>query len=307
MVADSGRARLLSADGIPRDRYGAISRVLRRVLLLNLLVSGAQIGLGVLTGSISIVSAGLHSLTDSAANVVAMVGVSIARRPPDDDHPYGHRKFETMASVGILIFLTLVLVEVVSGAVGRWREGIAPAVPGGSFLVLAGTLVVNLIVVRYEMREGRRLGSEILRADARHTRADVFITCTVILALAGVWLGYPLLDPLAALLVAVFIGRACWQIARDASRILGDEIVMDPDPVRRVVLGVPDVLGCEKIRTRGSRDSVFLDLHLWVAGTRTLDDAHAISHVVKARLMETFPQIVDAVIHVEPPPGMRQE
>jgi cation diffusion facilitator family transporter len=302
-VADPGSTHLLTGPTAAARRYAAIARVLWRVLLLNLLVAGAEITVGILAGSVAIMSGGFHSLTDAASNVVALVGVSIARRPPDANHPYGHRKFETMAAGGILLFLLLVLIEIVSTAVGRLREGGTPEVEAIGVAVVAGTLVINVFVMRYEAAAGVRLGSEILRADARHTRADVLISCAVLVALAGVWAGLPLLDPLAALSVAGFIGLACWQIAQEASRILSDEIVIDPERLRATVLAVPGVLGVEKIRTRGSRDHVFLDLHLWVAGTWTLDQAHAHSHVVKARLMEAFPQIADAVIHVEPPPA----
>jgi divalent metal cation (Fe/Co/Zn/Cd) transporter len=121
-------------------------------------------------------------------------------------------------------------------------------------------------------------------------------------ALLGVWWGYPLLDPMAALLVAGFIGHACWSIAQEASRILADEIVIPETEVRQVVQSVEEVLGCEKIRTRGSADYAFLDLHLWLRGDTPLEDAHATSHVVKDKLMAKFPHLVDVVIHIEPPP-----
>jgi divalent metal cation (Fe/Co/Zn/Cd) transporter len=115
-------------------------------------------------------------------------------------------------------------------------------------------------------------------------------------------MGYPILDPLAALLVAAFIGHACWGIAQQASRILSDEIVIAEEDVRAVVQSVPRVLGCEKIRTRGSADHAFLDLHLWLDGMMPLEDAHATSHVVKDKLMARFPELADVVIHIEPPP-----
>jgi len=156
--------------------------------------------------------------------------------------------------------------------------------------------------VAYERRAARRLTSEVLLADANHTRSDVLTSGAVLGALLGVWWGYPLLDPLAALLVAVFIGHACWTIANQASRILSDEIVIAESAVREVVTSVPQVIGCEKIRTRGSADYAFLDLHLWLDGGMPLQDAHATSHVVKDRLMAKFPQLVDVVIHIEPPP-----
>ncbi len=250
----------------------------------------------------SILSDGFHSLTDSASNVVALVGVSVARRPPDANHPYGHRKYETMASLGILVFLVIVLVEVLSAAADRLVNGGTPRVFPEGIGLMTVTLIVNLFVVSYEMREGRRLNSEVLRADAKHTRSDVLTTGAVLGALLGVWWGYPLLDPMAALLVAGFIGHACWSIAQEASRILSDEIVIAEHEVRDVVQSVPGVIGCEKIRTRGAVDYAFLDLHLWLDGDRPLSEAHATSHVVKDRLMAKFPQLADVVIHIEPPP-----
>jgi cation diffusion facilitator family transporter len=296
-VADPDRARVLTGD-----RYDAVVRVLYRVLFLNLAVAFAKIALGYLTGAVSVLSDGFHSLTDSASNVVALVGVSVARRPPDQNHPYGHRKYETMASLGILVFLLIVLVEVVTAAFDRFRTGAVPKVFPEGIGVMVVTLAVNLVVVSYELRQGRMLRSEVLLADAKHTRSDVLTSGTVIGALIGVSLGYPLLDPLAALLVAGFIGRACWEIAQEASRILADEIVIAEDDVREVVQSVPDVLGCHHIRTRGSADHAFLDLHIWLKGETPLETAHATSHVVKDRLMARFPQIVDVVIHIEPPP-----
>jgi cation diffusion facilitator family transporter len=287
------------------DRYAEVVTVLYRVLWLNLAVAVAKITLGYATGAVSILSDGFHSLTDSASNVVALVGVSAARRPPDADHPYGHRKYETMASLGILVFLVIVLVQVLSASLDRLINGGTPRVfPEGIGLMMV-TLIVNVFVVRYELRAGRRLNSEVLRADAKHTRSDVLTSGAVLGALVGVWFGYPLLDPLAAVVVAGFIGNACWSIAKDASGILSDHIVIAEDDVRDVVQSVPEVLGCEKIRTRGAVDHAFLDLHLWLNADTPLQAAHATSHVVKDKLMARFPQLADVIIHIEPPPISR--
>jgi cation diffusion facilitator family transporter len=287
---------------VATTRFAQISSVLRRVLVLNLAVAAAKIALGLATGAISILSDGLHSATDSASNIVGLVGVRLASRPPDEDHPYGHRKFETMASIGILLFLLLALFEILETAIGRLRTGGAPEVSPGAFAVMGATLVVNIAVAAYERRAARRLQSEVLLADSHHTTSDVLTSCTVIVALLGVWAGYPAADGWAALVVAVFIGRACWEIFSDTSRTLGDRIAIGEAEVREVVCGVPGVLGCHHIRSRGSADHVFLDLHVWLAPDMPLIDAHALSHVVKDRVMEHFPQIKDAVIHIEPPP-----
>ena len=174
-----------------------------------------------------------------------------------------------------------------------------------SFLVMLGTLGVNIAVIQYEGRAARRLASEVLLADAMQTRGDVWSSVTVIAALIGVRFGVPILDPLAALVVAGFIGHAGYQIARATTGILSDRIVISDADLERVVMSVPGVLGCHHIRTRGAADHVFLDLHIWMPQDMRLTDAHDLSHVVKDRLMARYPQIADAVIHIEPPPVLR--
>lgn len=272
------------------------------MLVLNLAVAGAKIAYGLSSGAVSILSDGFHSLTDSGSNVLALVAVRVARRPADRSHPYGHRKFETLAAAGIFAFLLLVILEVVRTAIERLTHGGAPEVTPVSFVVMVGTLLVNLGVVRYEGRAGRRLRSEVLRADAHHTRSDVLTSAAVIVALVGVKLGWPILDAAAALVVAVFIGHAAFQIARDASNVLADHVVLDDAEVRRVVSQVPEVVGCHEIRTRGSVDHAFLDLHVWFAPATPLDEAHRLSHVVKDQLLAAFPSLADVIIHIEPPP-----
>jgi cation diffusion facilitator family transporter len=276
--------------------------VLVRVFFLNLGVAVAKIALGYASASVSILSDGFHSLTDTASNVVALIGVRVASRPPDKDHPYGHRKYETLASVGILVFLVLVLVQVVTSAVERFQSGARPDVDALAFVVMGATSLVNVAVVGYERAAGRRLRSEVLLADAHHTTSDLLTSGTVVAALIGVNLGYPWLDPATALVVAGFIGRACWEIFHDTADILADRIVIDEQAIRDVVQGVPEVLGCHQIRTRGSAQFAFLDLHVWVDPDLSLRAAHDLSHVVKNRLMARFPEIKDAVIHIEPPP-----
>jgi cation diffusion facilitator family transporter len=285
-----------------KTRGAEVTTVLYRVLILNFIVAAAKIALGVTTGAVSVLSDGFHSLTDTASNVVAIFGVRAASEPPDREHPYGHRKFETMASVGILIFLLLVLREVLSAAWDRFQSGGHPAISGLTFAVMGGTFLTNLGVVYYERKAGRRLRSEVLLADAHHTTSDLLTSITVIVALIGVRYGYQWLDPAAALVVAGFIGYACWEIFQSTAGVLGDRIVIPEGEIGDVVTGVPNVLGCHHIRTRGTDDFVFLDLHIWMRADMPLDEAHRLSHVVKDRLMTRFPQIKDAVIHIEPPP-----
>ena len=296
MVAGAGSPNVL-------NRSSAVSRVLLRVLFLNLAVAGAKLVFGYATGAVSIISDGFHSLADSASNVMGLIAAHAARKPPDEDHPYGHRKYETLAAAGIFIFLLFALVEVSRAAITRFGGGPPPIVTSLSFVVMIVTLAVNLIVVRYESGEGRRLGSELLIADAMHTRSDVLTSCAVLMSLAAVKVGYPQFDAIGGLVIAAFIGRTSLNIARETSRILSDRVVLMEDDIRRVVMEVPEVMGCHRIRSRGSSDHIFVDLHVWFRGDTTLYEAHRLSHVVKDRILSKYPQVADAIIHIEPPPS----
>jgi cation diffusion facilitator family transporter len=233
---------------------------------------------------------------------MALVGMRASGKPPDVDHPYGHRKYETLAAAGIFVFLLLVVLEVVRAAIHRLAGAHAPDVTTVSFAVMIGTLIINIAVVRYEGREGRRLSSELLHADAMHTKSDVFTSCAVLASLLAVRLGYPMVDPIGGLIIAVFIAHTGWEIARQTSRVLADQVVIAEDAIRHIVMAAPGVVGCHQIRTRGSEDHTFLDLHVWYPPDMPLYEAHRLSHIVKDRLMEAFPQIADAIIHIEPPP-----
>jgi cation diffusion facilitator family transporter len=286
-----------------RARYEGVSRVLVRVLALNLAIAVAKIAFGYASGAISILSDGFHSLTDGASNLVGLVGVRASGRPPDEDHPYGHRKYETVAAATVTVFLLVIVLEVLRNAFNHLTgRSSPPEISFAGFGVMLVSMGINVLVVRWESREAKRLASEVLLADATQTRGDVWTSLTVVAALAGARLGLPILDPFAALVVAGFIGYAGYQIARATTRILSDRIVISEGDIEREVMGVADVLGCHRIRTRGSADHVFLDLHVWMAGEMTLTSAHDLSHVVKDRLMARYPQIADTVIHIEPPP-----
>jgi cation diffusion facilitator family transporter len=298
----SARSPVADND-LPSGRYASVATVLFRVLVLNLVVAAAKIAFGYASGAISILSDGFHSLTDAASNVVGLIGVRAADRPPDADHPYGHRKYETVAAAAVTVFLLLVFIEVLRNAFNNLAGRSAPheiALTG--LVIMLVTVGINLFVIHYESREAERLASEVLLADALQTRGDVWTSVTVIAALVGARSGLPILDPLAALVVAGFILHAGFQIARATTRILSDRIVIAESDLESVVMSVPGVLGCHQIRTRGSSDHVFLDLHVWLPPRMPLTDAHALSHVVKDRLMTRYPQIADAIIHIEPPP-----
>jgi cation diffusion facilitator family transporter len=279
--------------------FGRVKRVLWQILGVNLLVAVAKIGVGLATGSISMVADGFHSTMDSSSNVIGLVSLVIAARPPDADHPYGHQKFETFATLGIGLLLLLAGWNVLTAALTRLTEGGAPEVSVLSFAVMTVTLTINWLVTRYESRQGRRLKSSLLLADAAHTQSDVFVSLSVIVGLAAVKLGWPWVDAVVALVIVVAIGRTGWRIIRNASRVLSDTAVIDPTAVERIALSVEGVKSAHKIRSRGTDQTTYLDLHIQVDGRMALEEAHRLGHIVQDRIKKEL-DVADVVVHVEP-------
>lgn len=285
-----------------------IRRVLWIVLGLNLSVAVAKLGWGVYSNSAAMQADGFHSLFDGASNVIGLIGIRIASRPADRSHPYGHAKFETYASAAIAGMLVFAAYRIGSSALQQLvGGGPAPTVDVISFVVMLGTLAMNLFVTTWERRVGRELGSEVLVADATHTGSDVLVSLGVIASLVLVRIGEVTgiawlvkADPIVALLVAVVIAYTALDVFRHASATLSDSARIDPNEICRVVLEAPGVLGCHSIRTRGSESEVYVDLHVQVDGTRTVADGHRIAEWVERTLVEHFSSIADAIVHLEP-------
>ena len=279
----------------------AVRRVLLATLGLNVLVSGAKIAVGKLSGSMSMVADGYHSLIDGTNNVIGLVVASFAYAPPDEGHPYGHRKFETAATLLIGFALLGVAYHVVSEALSRVSaQAQLPAVGGLNWVVMGGTLVVNLFVAWYETREGRRLGSAYLIADAAHTRSDIYVTLGVVASFAGAGAGVPWMDGVVALGIGGFIAVMGVQILVGSFHTLTDRAMIPPETLGTVCLAVPGVESFRDIRTRGGPGAVYVDLVAFVDGTLPLREAHDVADAIEAALMQRHPEIVDVVVHLEP-------
>ena len=194
-----------------RDRYRSIRNVLWAVLALNLAVALAKLTYGIISHSAAMEADGFHSMFDGASNIIGLVGMWFAARPADQDHPYGHGKFETFAAALIGILLIFAGYTVGRGAVdGLSGDGLPTEVTTISFAIMLGTLAVNILVTTWERRAGKRLGSEVLVADASHTLSDVMVSTGVIVSLVVVRLGWQQADGIVALIVAAVILRTAW-------------------------------------------------------------------------------------------------
>ncbi len=282
-------------------RVRRIRRVLWFVLGLNIMVAAAKLVWGYVSGSIAMQADGYHSLFDGASNVVGLIGLGMASRPADRGHPYGHGKYETYASAAIGAMLALAAYTVGSSAIERLLTGGDPPRVGViSFAVMLVTLAVNIGITLYERWVGKRLGSDILIADAKHTGSDVLVSLGVIGGLIAVRLGYPIADPLLALVVAGAIAYAAWGIFRQAGVTLSDAARIPPDDITSTVCEISGVLGCHDVRTRGSQAEVYVDLHVQVAPEMTVEDGHELAEEAERAVVRRFPEVVDVIVHLEP-------
>jgi cation diffusion facilitator family transporter len=283
------------------QRYRSIRTVLWVVLVLNIAVASAKLAYGLISHSAAMQADGFASFFDGASNVIGLVGMWFAARPADEQHPYGHAKFETFAAALIGILLVFAGYTVGRGAIDSlFGRGAATEVTSISFAIMLGTLAVNVLVTTWERRAGRRLSSEILLADASHTLSDVMVSCGVIVSLVIVRLGFQQADGIVALLVSFVIFRTAWSILRGVMHTLGDAARLPADAVAAVARTVPGVGGCHAVRTRGSEAHVYVDLHVEVAPGTTVEEGHAIAHQVERALRLEYGQITDVVVHLEP-------
>lgn len=284
----------------PQDNFSLARRVLVTVLALNLFVSLSKIVVGYLINSVSMAADGYHSLLDGASNVTGLVGLALASKERDEEHPYGHKKFETFTAVGISLLLLVTCVEVIEYAVRRWIEPEPIEVSAFSFGVMIVTICINLFVTRYEHRKGEQLGSDVLIADSAHTRSDIYVSLSVIATLILAKLGYPRFDVIVAIGIAVAIGRVGIQIMKHASGVLVDTMVLDKARVESICAGIEGIDKCHKIRTRGRPDDINVDLHIVVEKDMHVQDAHSLAHRLEEQLKKQIPGVTDVQVHIEP-------
>jgi cation diffusion facilitator family transporter len=284
----------------PEQRIRSIRLVLWVVLALNVVVALAKLLYGIASNSAAMQADGISSLFDGVSNVVALIGMSFAARPADRGHPYGHSKFETFTAAVIAVMLGLACYGVARGAIASLRGDEVTQVTIVSFAIMLGTLAVNIGVTTWEARAGKRLGSEVLTADSRHTLSDVMVSVGVIISLILVRLGFEKADGVVALLVAVVIAYTAFTIIRGVARTLGDAARLPENDLAQVADAVEGVVGSHSVRTRGSESHVAADLHVLVAPDTTVEQGHAIAHAVETALRARYPQLVDVVVHVEP-------
>jgi cation diffusion facilitator family transporter len=279
----------------------AVRQTLGVILIANLIVVAIKVGVGFRTSTLSVLGAALESALDTLNNIIGMVLVTLAARAPDEDHPYGHEKFETIGALAIVGFLSISCFELLQQGIEklRLREGPRPG-SATEIALLASTVLVNIFVVWYERRRGEELRSPFLLADAAHTSSDTYVTLLAIASMVLARIGFGRLDAVLVLVVALIIAAGGYRILRGTIPILVDERAVDAERIRQVLRSIPGVADVRGVRSRLTPSGVlFADLTIVVDGALSVADAHALADAAEARISsEMGPSEVS--VHVEP-------
>lgn len=285
---------------IGSDYATQVKKVLIYTLILNAGVALAKVIYGYITNSIAMTSDGFHSFFDGISNVIGLIGICIASHPPDEKHPYGHKKYETLFTIAIAIMIFATCFQILKKVYLSFFEDHETIVTQTSFAVMLVTMGVNIFVMLYESRKGRQLGSDFLVADAMHTKSDIFVSSAVIISLVFTKMGYHLADVIVGIMITFFIARMGYKILKEASDILVDSVCMDTSAIEFVVNNIEGVKGCHDIRTRGSVNCIYLDLHAFVDSNLSTENAHRIADRIEKEIKKEFPSVVDVIVHIEP-------
>ncbi len=282
-----------------------VRRILRLVLIANAAVSAVKLAVGASCGSMSVLADGFHSVSDSASNIVGLIGVRLASKPIDTKHPYGHGKFEIMSALFIGIMLMMIAAKLVFGAAEGFFKPRAVMFEGLDMILMAATLLINIFVSAAEFRAGKRLSSAVLVADSIHTRGDCMISGAVLVGMALIRAGLPAcLDAVISLAVAAAVMLSALRIIKECTDVLVDSAAVSSDEVRELLMKSPEVRDVHKIRSRGMSGSVFIDLHAVVDPNENVCDMHTLSHRLEEMLKEHFGLETQVCIHIEPDDGM---
>ena len=282
-------------------RSPAVRRTLLVVLALNAVVAVIKIIVGVHTGALTVLGAALESGLDMFNNVIGISLVSLAARAPDEDHPYGHDKFETLGALGIVGFLSISCFELLREGVEALVARRAPHhVSPADLAIIASTLGINVFVVWFERRRARGLGSAFLLADAAHTGSDILVTLLALTSLALWNAGWQWLDAVLAIAVALIIAWSGFQILRESIPILVDQRAIESRRLRDVVLAVPDIHDVRSVRSRSTASGqLFAEVTIAVSGGTSVDEAHRLADAVEEAIEREF-GTSEVTVHVEP-------
>ena len=271
----------------------------------NVILSGFKLFAGIFARSSALVSDSVHSLSDVLSTIIVMVGIKLANKKPDKEHPYGHERFECVAAIilAVILFFTgagigwVGIRKIFAGNYGTI------AIPGLLALVAAVTsVIVKEAMYWYTRAAAKKIDSGALMADAWHHRSDSLSSVGSFAGVLGARLGFPILDPIASVVICLFILKVSYDIFMDAIRKMTDMAVDEKTEtdMRKIILSAESVIGIDVLRTRLFGNRIYVEVEISVDGARALSDAHNIAERVH-RLIETeFPKVKHCTVHVNP-------
>ncbi|WP_341877748.1 cation diffusion facilitator family transporter [Defluviitalea saccharophila] len=278
-----------------------IKMVLWTVLFANIAAALIKIAVGQMIKSASMTADGFHSFTDGTSNIVGLIGIHLAAKPRDEDHPYGHKKFENLAGLFISGMLGVISFKIVMEAFLRFKTAVTPSISVESLILLVFTLIVNIFVAVYEYKQGKSLKSTILISDSMHTRSDIFISIGVLLTLICIHLGVPsIIDPVVSIIVSGFIMHAAYEIFQTTCGPLLDQAIIDPNEVKDIVLSFDEVKDVHEIRSRGREDDMYIDLHICIDPNTSFLKSHELTDAIEKKLKHKINENMEVIIRTEP-------
>lgn len=283
------------------DNYKKVKQVLWIILFANIGVAILKIAIGSIIKSASMTADGFHSISDGTSNIVGLIGISIASKPKDKDHPYGHKKFEVISGLFIGAMLLFIGGKIIFEGISKFQNPVEPTITIGSLFALIVTLIINVFVCTYEYRIGKKLNSYILISDSLHTKSDIFVSIGVLLTLVGVRLGLPsIIDPIASLVVAGFILHASYEIFKSTIDVLVDKAIVDEEAIKEILKSFNEIKDVHNIRSRGSENDVHIDMHIMVEPNITVEKSHKLNHDIEACIRKNINESAQVIIHIEP-------
>ena len=283
------------------DKYKKVKNILLFILVANLAVTVMKIVIGSLTNSSSVLADGFHSLSDSASNIVGIVGISIAARPKDKTHPYGHTKFEMLSSLFIGMMMVFIALKIVAEAILQIKNPESLNMTTISFVILIITLIINIIVTKYEYSVGKKVNSYILVSDSLHTKSDVYVSLGVLITLICIKLGFPvIIDKLVSFVVGIFILHGAYEIFKSTISILVDSAVIDENIIREIVVEFSEIKYIKNIRSRGCENNIYIDMDIMVEPDMTVEKSHELTHNIENTMREKLNKNIQVATHIEP-------
>ena len=286
-----------------KQRTQEINRVTWWGLIVNLVLAVVKLIGGTIGQSQSLIADGLHSLSDLASDAMVLVAAKHAGEEADDDHPYGHGRFETLATVGLGLLLIVVALGIAYDAAHRVFDEEVKSVPALFTLAVATfSILCNEGLYHFTHRVGLKINSKMLIANAWHHRSDAISSIVVLVGIAGAQMGLPILDPIAAIIVALMIARIGYDLGYHSVRELVDT-ALDAETVEQIkakILENEDVLEMHMLRTRRMGHTALVDVHILVQPKLSVSEGHHISEAVEKSLKASFEEINDVTVHIDP-------